>query len=64
MAENKPAGVAAIYAWLAGDGVNKPTVEQKKAYPLARFRSEWEQLSMTEKTQLASGIGDGSFTYV
>jgi hypothetical protein len=33
-------------------------------YPsLSAFSKDWKQLSETERTQIRTGIGDGSFTY-
>jgi hypothetical protein len=57
------AGVAAIYAFFAGDGTNKPSTEEKRAYPLAKFRTEWNELSVESKAQISEGIGNGTFTY-
>lgn len=62
MAE-KVATIGEVYNFLAGDGKEKPTKEQKEAYPLARFRKEWGELSTEDQQQIKAGIGDGSFNY-
>lgn len=62
MAEGK-ATIAGIYNFFAGDGMNKPTTEEKAAYPLTKFRLDWAELDVTSKEQIAVGIGNGSFTY-
>jgi len=61
--ENKPASIAAVYNFFAARNGGKATTEDKAAYPLARFRTEWSSLSAESKAQLATGIGDGSFSY-
>lgn len=52
-----------VYNFLAGDGKNKPNTDQKAAYPLARFRAHWGELTDQDKADLRTGIGDGSFNY-
>lgn len=62
MPEGK-ATIAGIYNFFAGDGTNKPTTEEKAAYPLAKFRVDWAELDTVSKEQIAVGIGNGSYTY-
>lgn len=33
------------------------------SYKLAKFRTEWSELTDADKTQLKQGVADGSFTY-
>jgi hypothetical protein len=60
------ASLAQVYAFFASpsvDGSVLPTKEDKAAYPLAKFRTDYAELSPESKTQLAEGIGDKTFTY-
>lgn len=58
------ATIGEVYKYLAGDGSGGVlNAEQKAAYPLARFRTEWSELDATSKDQISTGIGDGTYTY-
>lgn len=52
----KPASLAQIHRYFLGDA-------DPKSYTLAKFRSDWSELTDGDKTQLREGIGNGSFTY-
>lgn len=60
------ATLAQVYAFFASpavDGSVSPTKEDKAAYPLAKFRADYAELSPEDKTAIANGIGDKTFTY-
>lgn len=48
---------------LNDDAANLGTVAKFFGGNLAKFRKEWELLTLEDKTQIRNGIGNGTFTY-
>lgn len=48
---------------LEDTAANLGTVAKYFGGNLAKFRKEWEQLTLQDKTQIRNGIGNGSFSY-